>query len=275
MDLNKSNPLSSICSLHLFASYSTTMSYLPATIRSTLSHTTSFFRVTQPTLWPHLIKVTAATNMSLFIPIRRISGSTKATTAPLKWSTTPPSTGGSSNSHSSFNDSNQAQKSRHGTHHRPSPSPKIGVKSVVSLDDITRRGLRRLLQLTEVCKLIEEEAHRNGQVLLDHMKVESQKETKSALGQQGSTSTRQKEIQLSEERERERREQITRKSLADVLKNWELSEEGYVRLTQARRMRNELVHPVLRREDAAVVLRDWKREGGQDGSGQGAMSTAP
>ncbi|KAF9135370.1 hypothetical protein BGX30_011571 [Mortierella sp. GBA39] len=251
------------------------MNYLPATIRSTLSPATPFFKVSQPTLLPHLIKAAAAKNMGLFFSTRHISGRTKAT-APLTWSTTSPSTSGSSNSHSSFNDGNQAQKSKLDAHHRPLPSPSVGVKSVVSIDDITRRGLRRLLHLTEACKLIEEEAHRNGQVLLDHMKEGSQQETNTALGQQGSTPEEQKEIRLlSGERERERREQIMRKSLADVLKNWGLSEEGYVRLKQARRMRNELVHPVLRREDAAVILRDWKREGGQDDSGQGDMSTGP
>lgn len=273
MDLNKSNLLPSICSLHLFAPYSIAMSYLPATIRSTLSPATSFFKVSQPTLLSHLIKATAATNMSLFFPIRHISSRTKALTAPLKWTTTLHSTSGSSNSHSSFNDDKQAQNSRYDAYHRQSPSPKIGVKFVVSLDDITRQDLQRLLQLAEACKLIEEEAHRNSKVLLIRLKEESQQKT--TLGQQGLTPAGQKEIQLSKDRERERREQIMRKSLADVLKNWELSEEGYSRLIQARRMRNKLVHPVLRREDVAVVLRDWEREGGQDDSGQGAMSAAP
>lgn len=249
------------------------MNYLPANIRSTLSPATSFFKVFSPPLLPHLNKATAATNMSLFFPIRHISGRTKVPTAHLKWSTTPQSTSGSSNSQSSFNDGNQAQKSRHDAHRRPSPPQKIEVKSIVSLDDITRQGLRRLLELAEACKLLEEEAHRNGQVLLNHLKEESQQET--VLGQQGSTPAGQKEIQLNKEKESERRDQVMRRSLADVLKSWGLSEEGYARLMQARRMRNELVHPILRREDAAVILRDWEREGGQDDSGQGAMSTAP
>lgn len=271
--LHKSKLLSSICSLQTFTPYFTTMNCLPATIRCTLSPATSFVKISQPNLLSHLIKATAVKNMSLFFPIRHISSRMKAPTALLKKSMIPHSTSGSSSSHSSVKDGNQAQKSRHKTHHRPSPSSKSGVKSVVSLDDITRRGLRRLLQLTEACKLIEEEAHRKSQVLLNHLKEESLHDNNAALEQQGLKP--EKETQLSKGRERERREQIIRRSLADVLRSWELSEEGYERLVQARRMRNELVHPVLTREDAAVILRDWKREGRQDDKEQGVMTTAP
>lgn len=245
------------------------MNYLTASIRSPLSPSTFFLKASQSTLRPGGIK--AATIGSLFFPIRYISDRAKVPTTPLKSPMTVPQDSGSSDS------DDRAPKSRPRAQLLPLPSPPTNcrgtrrAKPILSYDDITRRGFRRLLNLTEAYKYIEDEADRSSRASLSRLEDELRQETKVALGQQGMTKAKEKEIQqYYEEQRRGRKKQAVRRSLEDVLKGWELSEEGFARLKNVVQIRNTLVHPVLRREDVAIILKDWKREGGgQDGDGEG------